>query len=95
MIVNIIRISEGFVSVGPNLPGGPEQYFQNVAETTFVIKSVLYNVQTLILDGVVVCIILFCIVFSARVLRCFLVFGASLISRDVEAVSLIALNLHI
>ncbi|KAF5319299.1 hypothetical protein D9619_008345 [Psilocybe cf. subviscida] len=54
MIVNIIRISEGFVSVGPSLPGGPEQYFQDVAETTFVVKSVLYNVQTLILDGVVI-----------------------------------------
>lgn len=58
MIVNIIRISEGFVSVGPSLPGGPEQYFQDVAETTFVVKSVLYNVQTLILDGVVVSSIL-------------------------------------
>ncbi|KAF5324158.1 hypothetical protein D9619_011119 [Psilocybe cf. subviscida] len=42
MIVNIVRITEGFVSVGPGLPGGPEEYFQNVAETTFVIKSMAW-----------------------------------------------------
>lgn len=58
MIVNIIRICEGFISIGPGLPGGPEQYFEDVAETTFVVKSVLYNLQTLILDGVVVSVIL-------------------------------------
>lgn len=54
MIVNLVRICQGFLNVGPALPGGPEQYFNNVAEPTFVIKSCLYNVQTLILDAVVV-----------------------------------------
>lgn len=59
MIVNIIRISEGYASIGPTLKGGPEQYFNDVTQTTFIMKSVLFNVQTLILDAVVVCRTLF------------------------------------
>lgn len=54
MVVNIVRICQGFLNIGPALPGGPVQYFNDVAQPTFVIKSCLYNVQTLILDGVVV-----------------------------------------
>lgn len=54
MAVNILRLRQGYLSLGPLLPGGPEQFFQDVSQTTFVIKSCLYNAQTLILDGVVV-----------------------------------------
>ena len=54
MIVNTIRVKDGFMVIGPTLPGGPEQFFRDVSQTTFVIKSCLYNVQTMILDGVVV-----------------------------------------
>ena len=54
MAVNILRLRQGYLSLGPFLPGGPEQFFQDVSQTTFVIKSCLYNAQTLILDGVVV-----------------------------------------
>lgn len=53
-VVNIDRLIEGFITKGPQLPSGVESYFANVTETTFVIKGVLYNLQTLILDGVVV-----------------------------------------
>lgn len=54
MAVNILRLQEGFLTIGPHLPGGPEQYFEDVAQRTFLIKSVLFNTQTLILDFVVV-----------------------------------------
>lgn len=54
MIVNIMRVRQGFLTVGPRLEGGPEEFFENVSESTFVIKSCLYNAQTLILDAVVV-----------------------------------------
>ncbi|GJE99987.1 hypothetical protein PsYK624_162650 [Phanerochaete sordida] len=54
MIVNVIRVRDGFLVIGPRLPGGPEQFFRDVSSSTFVIKSCLYNTQTLILDGVVI-----------------------------------------
>lgn len=54
MIVNIVRICQGFLNIGPFLPGGPVGYFNDVSQPTFVIKSCLYNAQTLILDAVVV-----------------------------------------
>lgn len=54
MIVNIVRICDGFLSVGPALPGGPVQYFNDISQRTFLIKSCLFNTQTLILDAVVV-----------------------------------------
>ena len=54
MVNNVIRLREGVLTMGPNEPGGPEAYFANVTERTFVIKSVLYNAQTLILDFAVV-----------------------------------------
>ncbi|KAI0821752.1 hypothetical protein BC628DRAFT_1328868 [Trametes gibbosa] len=53
-VVNIVRLYEGFVEKGPKLPGGPETYFGDVWEVSFVLKNALYNVQTLILDGVVI-----------------------------------------
>lgn len=54
MVVNIIRICDGFLTVGPSLPGGPVQYFNDISQRTFLIKSCLFNTQTLILDAVVV-----------------------------------------
>ncbi|KAI9058981.1 hypothetical protein FKP32DRAFT_1614473 [Trametes sanguinea] len=54
MAVNITRVFQGFITKGPSLEGGPEAYFAVVSDPTFVTKSVLYNVQTLILDAVVI-----------------------------------------
>ncbi|OSC98609.1 hypothetical protein PYCCODRAFT_1447350 [Trametes coccinea BRFM310] len=54
MAVNITRIFQGFITKGPFLNSGPEAYFAVVSDPTFVTKSVLYNVQTLILDAVVI-----------------------------------------
>ncbi|EJC97949.1 uncharacterized protein FOMMEDRAFT_162293 [Fomitiporia mediterranea MF3/22] len=54
LIVNIIRIYQDFLTIGPFLPRGPEQFFQDVTQRTWITKSWLYNIQTLILDGVVI-----------------------------------------
>lgn len=54
MAVNIARIYQGFITIGPFVPGGPEAWFSAVSDPTFVAKSVFYNTQTLILDAVVV-----------------------------------------
>ena len=54
MGVNIARMYQGFLTKGLRAPGGPEGFFGDVTQTTFVVKSVLYNAQTLILDAVVV-----------------------------------------
>ncbi|KAI0773176.1 hypothetical protein BD413DRAFT_656572 [Trametes elegans] len=54
MGVNIARIYKGFITVGPFVRGGPEAYFEVVSDTTFVVKSIIYNIQTLILDAVVI-----------------------------------------
>ncbi|KAI0632706.1 hypothetical protein C8Q77DRAFT_1262323 [Trametes polyzona] len=45
MAVNIARIYQGFVTIGP---------FVSVSDPTFVAKSIFYNTQTLILDAVVI-----------------------------------------
>jgi hypothetical protein len=54
IIVDIVRNCQGFLNVGPALPGGPEQYFSDASQPTFVIKTCIYSVQTVILDAVVV-----------------------------------------
>ncbi|KAI0370678.1 hypothetical protein BV20DRAFT_1035661 [Pilatotrama ljubarskyi] len=54
MAVNIVRLYEGFVGRGSKSPGGPEAYFSDVSQVSFVLKNALYNAQTLILDGVVI-----------------------------------------
>ncbi|KAI1782844.1 hypothetical protein LXA43DRAFT_1137185 [Ganoderma leucocontextum] len=54
MAVNIARVYQGFLSKGPDIAGGPEAYFADVSEPTFVMKSSLYNAQTLVLDAVVI-----------------------------------------
>ncbi|KAI0702384.1 hypothetical protein C8T65DRAFT_696910 [Cerioporus squamosus] len=51
--VNIARLYRGFITRGPHLPGGPDQYFAGAADATFLVKSILYDFQTVILDGVV------------------------------------------
>ncbi|CDO76396.1 hypothetical protein BN946_scf184937.g10 [Trametes cinnabarina] len=66
MGVNIARVYQGFLTLGPDLPGGAEEYFADVSQTTFVTKSCLYCLQTLILDGIVI-------------LRTYVVWGSKLV----------------
>ncbi|KAH9933985.1 uncharacterized protein BXZ73DRAFT_45914 [Epithele typhae] len=54
MACNIGRLYIGLLTVGPTFPGGSNAFFAEVSETTFVVKSCLYNTQTLILDAVVI-----------------------------------------
>ncbi|KAI1782852.1 hypothetical protein LXA43DRAFT_386938 [Ganoderma leucocontextum] len=54
MAVNIARLYIGFISKGPGLSGGPDAYFADVTEPSFVAKSCLYNAQTIVLDAVVI-----------------------------------------
>ncbi|RPD58177.1 hypothetical protein L226DRAFT_511330 [Lentinus tigrinus ALCF2SS1-7] len=52
--VNIARLYRGFITKGPHLPGGPDQYFAGASDSTFLVKSILYDFQTAILDAVVI-----------------------------------------
>ncbi|TFK94525.1 hypothetical protein K466DRAFT_649313 [Polyporus arcularius HHB13444] len=52
--VNITRLYRGFITRGPHLPGGSDQYFAGASDPTFLVKSILYDFQTAILDAVVI-----------------------------------------
>ncbi|TCD61386.1 hypothetical protein EIP91_008523 [Steccherinum ochraceum] len=52
--INVTRMVEGLITKGPFLPQGTESYFGDVTQPTFRVKIILYGVQTLILDGVVI-----------------------------------------
>ncbi|KAI0702359.1 hypothetical protein C8T65DRAFT_741524 [Cerioporus squamosus] len=54
MTINIIRIYQAFVTVGPHVYGGPEACFEELSHATFLVKSCLCCTQTLIIDGVVI-----------------------------------------
>ncbi|KAH8096905.1 hypothetical protein BXZ70DRAFT_322737 [Cristinia sonorae] len=53
-INNMVRLVRAFIIIGPNLPGGANEFFTDSTEYTFIIKACLFPVQTLILDGVVI-----------------------------------------
>lgn len=53
MIVDIVRIDQGLVKEANTFPGGPNAFFADVAQPTFVIKNAIYTLQTLLGDGVV------------------------------------------
>ncbi|KAG1805521.1 uncharacterized protein BJ212DRAFT_1283461 [Suillus subaureus] len=54
MIVVIIHVEHGLVKYRDTFPGGPVAFFTDVTQDTFVIKNAIYNVQTLLGDGVVI-----------------------------------------
>ncbi|KAF8835805.1 hypothetical protein BDN67DRAFT_998576 [Paxillus ammoniavirescens] len=54
MVIDIIRIEEGLVQQRDTFPGGPIAFFSDVAQWSFVSKNVLYMLQTLVGDGVVI-----------------------------------------
>jgi len=54
MAVDIVRIDQGLVKDANTFPGGPNAFFADVAQPTFVIKNAIYTLQTLLGDGVVV-----------------------------------------
>ncbi|KAG2104364.1 uncharacterized protein F5147DRAFT_638384 [Suillus discolor] len=54
MIVDFIRAEQGLVTYRNTFPGGPEAFFADVAQITFLIKSILYTSQTMLGDGIVI-----------------------------------------
>ena len=56
MIVDIIRIYEGLVEYRdtPAEPYGPTGFFNDASQWSFVYKNLIYTLQTLVGDGVVV-----------------------------------------
>ncbi|KAG2340514.1 hypothetical protein BDR05DRAFT_937670 [Suillus weaverae] len=54
MIVDIIRIEQGLVTYRDTFPGGPAAFFADVAQVTFVIKNIIYTLQTMLGDGMVI-----------------------------------------
>ncbi|KAG1757413.1 hypothetical protein EDB19DRAFT_36257 [Suillus lakei] len=54
MVVVIIRTEDGLVKYRDTFPGGPTAFFADVSQVTFVVKSTIYTLQTLLGDGVVI-----------------------------------------
>ncbi|KAG1774151.1 hypothetical protein EV702DRAFT_1032453 [Suillus placidus] len=54
LAVDIFRLEDGFVKHRDILPGGPVAFFQDISQPTFVIKNLIYAVQTMLGDGVVI-----------------------------------------
>ncbi|EIW82599.1 hypothetical protein CONPUDRAFT_163726 [Coniophora puteana RWD-64-598 SS2] len=54
MAINVVRVVEGFVLYQGAYPGGPTAFFADVMQWSFIFKTLLYLLQTLIGDGVVI-----------------------------------------
>ncbi|KAG1847097.1 hypothetical protein C8R48DRAFT_615912 [Suillus tomentosus] len=54
MIVDFIRVEQGLVTYRNTFPGGPAAFFADVAQITFVVKNIIYNLQTMLGDGIVI-----------------------------------------
>lgn len=55
MVIDIIRTYEGLVQYRNTFqPDGPISYFSDVSQWSFVYKNLIYTLQTLVGDGVVV-----------------------------------------
>ncbi|KIK48574.1 hypothetical protein CY34DRAFT_798080 [Suillus luteus UH-Slu-Lm8-n1] len=54
IVVNTIRVEDGLVKYRNTFPGGPVAFFADLTQQTVVIKNVVYVLQTLLADGVVI-----------------------------------------
>jgi hypothetical protein len=54
MIVDMVRIENGFVKYRDTFPGGPEAYFSDITQPLFLTKNLILTFQTLVGDGVLV-----------------------------------------
>lgn len=52
--MDIYRIEQGLVVQRNTFPGGPPAFFADVTQPTFIMKNIVYTLQTLLGDGVVV-----------------------------------------
>ncbi|KAG1763218.1 hypothetical protein EDD22DRAFT_777288 [Suillus occidentalis] len=54
MILVIIEVEDGLVKYPNTFPGGPESFFADLLQEIFIAKNVIYTLQTLLGDGVVI-----------------------------------------
>lgn len=54
IIVNIVRVEDGLVKYRDMFPGGPVAFFADLTQQTVTIKNMLYILQTLLADGVMI-----------------------------------------
>ncbi|KAG1729894.1 hypothetical protein EDB19DRAFT_1897124 [Suillus lakei] len=54
MVIDIIRLENGFVKYRDTFPGGPAAFFQDISQPTFLSKNILYAFQTMLGDGVLI-----------------------------------------
>ncbi|KAG1731259.1 hypothetical protein EDB19DRAFT_1912558 [Suillus lakei] len=53
-VIDIIRLENGLVKYRDTFPGGPAAFFQDISQPTFVTKIVIYTLQTMLGDGVLI-----------------------------------------
>lgn len=54
IIVDIIRLENGFIKYRDTFPGGPAAFFQDISQPTFFAKNMIYAFQTMLGDGVLI-----------------------------------------
>ncbi|KAG1827778.1 hypothetical protein EV424DRAFT_596629 [Suillus variegatus] len=54
MVIDIIRVEDGLVKYRNTFPGGPAAFFADYTQETYVVKTTVILMQTLLADGVVV-----------------------------------------
>lgn len=54
LVIDIIRLEDGFVKYRDTFPGGPVGFFEDISQPTFVTKNLIYALQTMLGDGVVI-----------------------------------------
>jgi hypothetical protein len=54
MVLVIIEVEDGLMKYRNMFPGGPESFFTDLLQEIFIAKNVIYTLQTLLGDGVVV-----------------------------------------
>ncbi|KAG1805520.1 uncharacterized protein BJ212DRAFT_1391287 [Suillus subaureus] len=54
MVLVITEVEDGLVKYRDTFPGGPEAFFEDFLQGTFIAKNVIYTLQTLLGDGVVI-----------------------------------------
>lgn len=54
IVIHIIRVIDGLILNRNSYPGGPDAFFADVSQWTFVWKNHIYTAQSLVGDGVIV-----------------------------------------
>ncbi|KAG2037504.1 hypothetical protein BDR03DRAFT_956751 [Suillus americanus] len=54
MVLVIIQLEDGLVKYRDTFPGGPEVFFADTQQEAFIARHVMYTLQTLLGDGVVI-----------------------------------------